>query len=111
MSGNVYVAPHGSAWEVKLQGSDHFESIHRNRDSAFCAARSTARKEQTTVVICTEDVWGGSGETGNMIEAEGRFVSPSYDEDDDWEIEPEDTSPVQEIMPIVILQGKRALMF
>ena len=51
MQKSVYVAPRGSIWEVRLEGREVPESLHKTKDSAFESARSTARKEHTTFVI------------------------------------------------------------
>ena len=51
----VRVVPSDGEWAVKRDGADRASSRHSTQKEAEKAARDTARRERTEVVICRRD--------------------------------------------------------
>ena len=51
MKKNQHVVPHEDRWAVRGAGNSRVSSVHRTQETAINAARRTARREETEVVI------------------------------------------------------------
>lgn len=48
---SVHVVPHNGDWAVRRSGSERVSSTHQTQAQAIAAARPTAQREQTELVI------------------------------------------------------------